>query len=79
MGSTWSDKSVETPQPHTFMTNPDNQIPGDSKERVAFEMAKFIFEKILLFETAKEKPQDRKALLFKLYAECLGVVRQNAE
>jgi len=59
------------------MTNPDNQIPGDSKERVAFEMAKFIFEKILLFETAKENPQDRKAHLFTLYAECLAVVSQN--
>ena len=58
------------------MDNPDNQIPGDSKERVAFEMAKFIFEKILLFEAANEKPQERKALLFKLYAECLAVVSQ---
>ncbi len=59
------------------MSNPDHQIPGDSRERVAFEMAKFIFEKILLFETANEKPQDRKALLFKLYAECLAVMSQN--
>ena len=60
------------------MENTDNQIPGDSKERVAFEMAKFIFEKNL-FEMAKEKPDERKKHLFKLYAECLGVVRQNAQ
>jgi hypothetical protein len=59
------------------MTNPDNQIPGDSKERVALEMAKFIFEKIVLFDTANEKPLARKAYFFKLYAECLAVVRQN--
>ena len=59
------------------MENPDNQIPGDSKERVALEMARFIFEKILLFESAEENSQDRKALLFKLYADCLAVVSQN--
>lgn len=61
------------------MESPDNQIPGDSKERVALEMAKFIFEKIVLFETAKEKPAARKEYFFKLYAECLRVVRQSAE
>ena len=60
------------------MTNPDNQIPGDSKERVALEMAKFIFEKIVLFETANEKPLARKAHFFKLYAECLAVVSQDS-
>lgn len=57
-----------------FMEDSNNHIPGDSKERVAFEMAKFIFEKIVLFETAKEKPLDRKAHFFKLYGECLAVV-----
>ena len=61
------------------MTEPENNIPGDSKERVAFEMAKFIVEKLLLFETAKQKPEERKALVFKLYAECLGVVKQSAK
>jgi hypothetical protein len=56
------------------MADTNNHIPGDSKERVAFEMAKFIFEKIVLFETAKEKPLDRKACFFKLYGECLAVI-----
>ena len=59
------------------MENPDNLIPGDSKERVALEMAKFIFEKIVLFDTANEKPLARKAYFFKLYNECLAVVSQN--
>lgn len=53
------------------MTNSEAQIPSDSRERVAFKMAKFIIEKILLFETANEKPPERKAVLFKPYAECL--------
>ena len=52
-------RQVAGNEPHIFMQNPDNQIPGDSKERVAFEMAKFIFEKNL-FEMAKEKPVVRK-------------------
>jgi hypothetical protein len=56
------------------MQNPDNQVLGDSKERVALEMAKFIFEKIYLFETVKEKPLERKTHFFKLYGECLAVV-----
>ena len=61
------------------MENPENQLPGDSKERVALEMAKFIFEKIALFDMAMEKPLARKAYFFELYAEGLGVVRQSAE
>jgi hypothetical protein len=60
------------------MENFDNLVPGDSKERVALEMAKFIFEKIVLFDTANEKPLARKAYFFKLYAECLAVVSQNS-
>jgi len=60
--------------PYTFMENPENQIPGDGKERVALEMAKFIFEKIVLFDTANEKPLARKAYFFKLYGECLAVI-----
>ena len=37
-------------------------------------MAQFIFEKIVLFDTAKEKPLARKAYFFKLYGECLAVI-----
>ena len=59
------------------MENSNNQILGDSKERVALEMAKFIFEKIVMFDTANEKPLARKAYFFKLYAECLGIVSKN--
>lgn len=56
------------------MPDSADQILGDSKERVALEMAKFIFEKIVLFDTAKEKPVARKAYFFNLYGECLAVV-----
>ena len=42
------------------------------------EMAKFIFEKIVLFKTANEKPLARKLYFFKLYVECLAVVSQNS-
>jgi hypothetical protein len=56
------------------MSNPNNELPGDSQERVALEMAKFIFEKIVLFETANEKAVNRKAYFFRLYRECLAVV-----
>ena len=56
------------------MENPNNQILSDSKERVALEMARFIFEKIVLFETANEKPLARKAYFSALYDECLSVI-----
>jgi len=42
------------------------------------EMAKFIFEKIVLFKTANEKPLARKLYFFKLYVEGLAVVSQHA-
>jgi hypothetical protein len=56
------------------MPNPESQILGDSKERVALEMAKFIFEKIYLFETVKEKSLERKTHFFNLYYDCLAVI-----